>query len=66
MIIISMEYVVLAIGLAAMTQGLPYAMSPKAARKKIHAWMERDDLTLRMYGAVALGLGLGIVWLGLF
>ncbi len=61
-----MDYVVLAIGLAAMIQGLPYAMSPKLARKKIRQWLKSDDLTFRTYGAFALGIGLGIVCIGLF
>jgi len=62
----AMDYVVLVIGLAAMTQGLPYAFSPKLARKRIRKWLSSDDLTFRIYGAVALGLGVGIIYLGLF
>lgn len=61
-----MDYVVLVIGLAAMTQGMPYAFSPKLAREKIRSWLKSDDLTFRLYGAVALGLGLGIMYIGLF
>ena len=61
-----MDYVVLIIGVAALTKGLPYLVSPRVARKKLRKWLKYDDLTYRVYGAMAFTLGLAIVYLGLF
>ncbi|MCK4327394.1 MAG: DUF2065 family protein [Candidatus Diapherotrites archaeon] len=61
-----MDYVVLIIGLAALTKGLPYFFSPETARKRLRKWLKYDDLTYRMYGAIALSLGAAIIFIGLF
>jgi uncharacterized protein YjeT (DUF2065 family) len=60
-----MDYIVLSLGLAAMTQGVPYLLSPKRARAHLKRWMGSDDLTFRTFGAIAFGFGLGILYLGL-
>jgi len=61
-----MDYLVLVIGLAAITKGFPYFFSPKAARKRMRKWLNYDDLTYRAYGAMALSLGVAILCIGLF
>lgn len=61
-----MDYAVLIIGLAALTQGVPYLISPKNARSKMRKWLKHDDLTYRAYGAIAFGFGMGILYIGLF
>ena len=61
-----MDYIILSLGLAAMTQGVPYLLSPKRAREHLRRWMGSDDLTFRAFGAMAFGVGLGILYLGLY
>ncbi|MFC2174275.1 DUF2065 family protein [archaeon] len=61
-----MDYIVLMIGLVALTKGLPYLFSPKVARKRLKKWLKYDDLTYRVYGGLAFTAGLAIVFLGLF
>ena len=59
-----MDYIVTIIGLTAVMQGMPYLLSPKVARNKIKRWLKHDDMTFRTFGAVAFGIGLGIIYLG--
>ncbi len=61
-----MDSFVLVIGLAALAQGFPYLVSPKRARARIKRWLNQEDMTFRFYGGIACGIGLLIMYLGLF
>jgi len=54
---------VVGLGLFFVIEGLVYAIAPSAIRKAAERLPEVGDGPLRMAGAAAIAVGVGIVWL---
>lgn len=52
-----------AIGLVLVIEGIVYAVFPGPMKKMLEAVRFMDLATMRVAGVVAIGLGLGVVWL---
>jgi uncharacterized protein len=51
-----------AIGLVFVIEGLTYALVPGQLKKMLAGLLVMPDEQLRMFGTVALGIGVAIVW----
>lgn len=51
-----------AIGLVFVIEGLTYALVPGQLKKMLAGLLELTDERLRIFGTVALGIGVALVW----
>lgn len=58
-----MKDLIAALGLVLVIEGLVWALSPAFGRRLLSAASEMPESTLRLVGAVAVALGVLIVWL---
>lgn len=56
------EFLILAIGLVLVVEGLAYALAPSLIRRMAEELPRLDDQTLRIFGVVALAIGTGLVY----
>ncbi len=52
-----------AVALVFVIEGIAYALFPDAAKKMMALAIEQPSPTLRKFGLMATGLGVGLVWL---
>jgi uncharacterized protein YjeT (DUF2065 family) len=52
-----------AIGLVLVIEGLLWALAPRVGRKLLEATADMPEASLRMTGAVAVAVGVFIVWM---
>lgn len=58
-----MSEFVVAVGLVLVIEGLVYIAAPGAAKRMMALALDSSDQLLRTGGAIALGVGVVIVWL---
>ena len=58
-----MSTLFLAIGLVLVVEGLAYALAPSFIRRMAEELPKLGDEQLRMFGVVALAIGVGLVYL---
>ncbi len=58
-----MKDIIAALGLVLVIEGLIWAVSPNFGRRVLSAALEMSESSLRLAGAVAVALGVFVVWL---
>jgi hypothetical protein len=59
-----MDYFLCVLGMVMIVEGIPYFLSPTQMKTWIRQILGLPDATLRSFGAVLMGVGLILVYLG--
>ena len=58
-----MSNLIVALGLVLVIEGMLWALAPRLGRKLLQAAAETPESNLRLVGAVAVALGVFVIWL---
>ena len=58
-----MNDLIVAVGLVLVIEGLLWALAPKIGRALLEAAASTPEHALRLSGAVAMAIGVGVVWI---